>query len=47
MVDAFRVEVRPVGEVEDRGVHGFFLLLVVAVITKKHASGITQILFGE
>ena len=31
--DAFRVQVRPVGEVEDRGVHGFFLLLVVAVIT--------------
>ena len=33
VADAFRVEVRPVGEVEDRGVHGFFLLMVVAVIT--------------
>ena len=34
VTDAFRVQVRPVGEVEDRGVHGLFLLLVVAVITK-------------
>jgi len=32
VVDAFRVEVRPVGEVEDRGIH-VFLLSVVADIT--------------